>query len=274
MAGMPRPHRLRRRASGGLAAVLLLALAGCAFDGSEPSARAVAAGTEAPADRASGADLEMALEPPDEPGDDALASDATFPTTPTDIAAATLPGSIPSSRMPSSVAVVGDSLTLSAEQEIGAYLTGIGIDEVTIDGAVNRRITRGNDPDPGLEVVEQIADESNPDLWVIALGTNDVGSSVEPDQLEADVETLLDAIPAGAPVVWVDVWIRDRPEQVDAANAVLRRVIGRRAESIVAAWHAHGADPGLVAADGVHLTDDGRSVFAAAIAAATVELFG
>ena len=39
------------------------------------------------------------------------------------------------STLPDTRAVVGDSLTESAQQEIGAYLNGLGVDIVTIDGA-------------------------------------------------------------------------------------------------------------------------------------------
>ena len=75
-------------------------------------------------------------------------------------------------------------------------------------------------------------------------------------------------------MVWVDVWIRDRRRQVETANAVLREHARRpRPTAIVADWFAHGDDPGLVTVDGVHLTDDGRYMFAATIAAATVDLF-
>jgi lysophospholipase L1-like esterase len=175
--------------------------------------------------------------------------------------------------LPATVAVVGDSLTLSAQQEITAYLTGIGIEVLEVDGAVNRRMTGGSDPDPGIDVIEHLADNAEPELWVIALGTNDVGSSVSPDQFGADVEALLDAIPDDAPLVWVDLWIRDRPEQTATANAVLRSILGRRSQTAVADWFSHGEDAGLVAGDGVHLTDDGRYMFAATIAAATVDLF-
>jgi hypothetical protein len=50
-------------------------------------------------------------------------------------------------------------------------------------------------------------------------------------------------------------------------------MLAGRADTVVADWFAHGDEAGLIAADGVHLTDDGRYVFAATIAAATVDLF-
>jgi lysophospholipase L1-like esterase len=134
-------------------------------------------------------------------------------------------------------------------------------------------MTHGDHPDPGIDVVERIAEVTQPDVWVIALGTNDVGAEVSPDQYAADIESLLAAIPAGAPVVWVDVWIRDRQQQVAAANQVLRDTLADHPDTIVADWSSHGDDPGLVAGDGVHLTDDGKYVFAATSTAAVADLF-
>jgi lysophospholipase L1-like esterase len=175
--------------------------------------------------------------------------------------------------LPDTAAIVGDSLTESAQQEIAAYLKKLGVDVVTIDGAENRRMTHGDRPDPGIDIVERIAAVAEPELWVIALGTNDVGAEVSPEQFGNDVRTLLAVIPADAPVVWVDVWIRDRQRQVETANAVLREMLGDRDDSVVADWYAHGDDAGIITADGVHLTHDGRYMFAATIAAATVNLF-
>ena len=175
--------------------------------------------------------------------------------------------------LPDTVAVVGDSLTESAQREITAYLKALGIDVVTIDGAQNRRMTHGDRPDPGIDIVDRIQKVADPELWVIALGTNDVGAEVSPQQYGSDINTLLEAIPDDAPVVWVDVWIRDRQPQVETANTVLRDTLAGRPDSIVADWFAHGDDPGIITRDGVHLTNDGRYMFAATIAAATVDLF-
>jgi lysophospholipase L1-like esterase len=225
---------------------------------------------------AAGADGEMALEVPTEAdAPPARAADGGVPVSPpAHLPQASLPAAVAAPEaLPATVAVVGDSLTLSAQEEITAYLTGIGIEVVEVDGAVNRRMTNGAEPDPGIDVIEDIADATEPELWVVALGTNDVGSAVSPDQFGADVTTLLEAIPDNAPVVWVDLWIRDRQEQIATANEVLRSALAGRPDTAVADWFSHGDDPGLVAGDGIHLTDDGRYMFAATIATATVDLF-
>jgi lysophospholipase L1-like esterase len=262
-----------------LAAVAAVALAGCGTDGPASGVQVVVSDTGAGrAASAAGADDEMALEVPTEadapPTRDA--ADGAVPVSPpAHLPQASLPAPVAApDALPASVAVVGDSLTLSAQEEITAYLTGIGIEVLEVDGAVNRRMARGAEPDPGVDVIEDIADDTKPELWVVALGTNDVGSSVSPDQFGADVKTVIEAIPDGAPVVWVDLWIRDRQEQIATANEVLRSTLARRPGTAVADWSSHGDDAGLVAGDGIHLTDDGRYMFAATIAATTVDLFG
>src|SRR4051794_27373875 len=249
----------------------MLLLAGCGLDGSDPGVKALVPETTiAVADQ--GPDSEMAPEQSaGASGVEVLTSLPDGP--PAHLPQASLPHVDRVVDMPDSAAVVGDSLTESAQHEIASYLNALGVDVVTIDGAKNRRMTHGHDPDPGIDIVERIAKVTHPDVWVIALGTNDVGAEVSPDQYAADITSLLQQIPAGAPVVWVDVWIRDRQHQVEIANQVLRDTLAGHPDTIVADWFSHGDDAGLVAGDGVHLTSDGRYMFAATIAAATVDLF-
>lgn len=170
------------------------------------------------------------------------------------------------------VAVVGDSLTLAATAEIEGALEQIGMQVVAIDGAENRRMVGGT-VEPGTDAVDAIvAGAERPDLWVIALGTNDVGAERRGEAFRADIDAVLARLPPGAPVVWVDLWIRDRAEAVDDANLTIRAVIEARTGSAVAAWHPNGDDPGVVTEDGVHLTRAGRLRFAASIAATVGEL--
>jgi len=283
MDGMPSTSQLRRRAprAQAPAAVLLLApaalllLAGCGLDGSDSGVQALVPSTSAAARQSGGPDAEMAPEESTVAGAGGVEVLPDLPDgPPSHLPQASLPprDALPA-ELPDTAAVVGDSLTESAQQEIAAYLNGLGVDVVTIDGAQNRRMTHGDHPDPGIDIVERIAAVADPELWVIALGTNDVGAEVSPEQFGDDVKNVLAAIPADVPVVWVDMWIRDRQPQVETANAVLREMLGDRDASVVADWYAHGDDPGIIATDGVHLTHDGRYMFAATIAAATVDLF-
>lgn len=230
-----------------------LALAGALLAsgcGDGPGVEAVGAATEA-ADSAAADGEEIPLEEPA----------ATTLATP-DTTAAAAP------ELPDSVAVVGDSLTESAAEEIETTLTQNGVEVVALDGLSNRRMVRvAGDVGPGTEAVENIlatVDEP-PDVWVIALGTNDVGGAATPDEFAADMRELLGRLPAGAPVVWVDVWIRDMPDQVVAANAVIREVIADHREGAVADWYSRGGEGSAITSDGVHLTGDGRWMFARTI---------
>jgi lysophospholipase L1-like esterase len=176
---------------------------------------------------------------------------------------------------PEDVVIIGDSLTLSAEEEIAGELRLAGIDIVGFDAMENRRTARDLDDLPsGVTAAEQLAAEHEPDAWVIALGSNDVGGQVEPDDFRADVRALLGALPVGARVIWIDMWIEDRLEGSRELNAVLRQVAATRGNMTVVDWFQFGDDPGIVRDDGVHLTDAGQRAFAAQIAAALAPTAG
>lgn len=169
--------------------------------------------------------------------------------------------------MPATVAVVGDSLTLSAEDDIAGELTGLGLDVLTIDGLESRRMARGDVRPRGTGAIEAIKAAGVPDLWVIALGTNDVGAQAGSDVFVADMVDVLALIPPDDPVVWVDLYIRDLADDIAEANASIRTVLQfRRGLSVVVDWNSHGDDPGVITDDGVHLTRSGRALFASSIA--------
>ena len=288
MFGMPSVSDVRRRALGAgslrlvpLAVASALLVAGCGWDGPSSGVHAVAPVSVAPGGgSAGGADDEIPLEAP-VAGESAAGAaiespDSTSIQQAPRVPLATLPPGRPvPDDFPRTAAVVGDSLTLSARDEIEAYLEGIGIEVLAVDAAENRRMSRGSNPSPGVDAVERIAgaEAPAPELWVIALGTNDVGALSAGDQFASDVADVVDAIPAGAPILWVDFWIRDRRDAVVAANEVLRAALAGRADTAVADWFSHGDDAGIVTTDGVHLTGDGQYMFAATIAAATVDMF-
>ena len=184
------------------------------------------------------------------------------------------PGSYGALTMPETVAVVGDSLTVSATEEITAALARVGVRAVVVDGRESRRMATGGPGLPsGVTAIEGVLAEHRPDVWVVALGTNDVASEVAADRFVADLRATLAAVPTGAPVVWVDVWIRDRVEAVVAANELLRGELGRRrAPTLVVDWFSTAPTDGLVTGDGVHLTQAGQDRFAAEVAAAVVEI--
>lgn len=185
----------------------------------------------------------------------------------------------PPTPRPTTVAVVGDSLTVSAADEIEVALATVDLELLAIDAMESRRTTRGSTGLPsGVEAVESIVSTLDPGvepgLWVIALGTNDVASVGSLDGFRPEMRQLLDLIPADAPVIWVDLWIRDRPEQIAQANRMIRAELrDREGGSAVVDWFAHGDDDGIITDDGVHLTDAGQLLFATSIADTVDEMF-
>ncbi len=170
--------------------------------------------------------------------------------------------------VPAEVAIIGDSLTVSAEEELVAAFAGLGVATHTFDAAEGRRINHAVAGETsGVTAAEELAATHQPDVWVVALGTNDV-PGFGPDSYRADIEALLAEIPAGAPVIWVDAWIERRIDETRAANDVLRAVAAERPGMAVVDWFQFGDDPGLVIDDGIHLTDAGQLRFAEQIAAA------
>ena len=180
---------------------------------------------------------------------------------------------------PTSVAVVGDSLTVSAADEIELALDAIGLDVIAFDALESRRIARGGSGlPPGTSAVEQILDAAilaeEPELWVIALGTNDVASVGSLDEFRPEMRELLDLIPSDVPVIWVDLWIGARTDSIRQANRMIRAELRQWAGgSAVVDWFAHGDDDGVITGDGVHLTDEGQQLFASSIADTVDEMF-
>lgn len=184
------------------------------------------------------------------------------------------PGTFGVLAVPATVAVVGDSLTVAATDELTDALSRVGVRAVIVDGRESRRMASGSTSlSSGVTAIEGILAEHRPDLWVVALGTNDVGAAVGADRFLADVRETLAAIPADVPVVWVDVWIRDRHGDVVELNAVLHRELAaRRAPTMVVDWFSSGSIDGIITGDGVHLTSAGEAHFASEIVNAVVAI--
>lgn len=177
---------------------------------------------------------------------------------------------------PASVVVIGDSLTLSAQEEIVVALAPTGIELVAVDGAESRRMTRGSsEVPPATKAIATVLEDTRPGLWVIALGTNDVGAQTGTEIFREDMGELLGLLPGDAPVIWVDLWIRDHDDRIVEANEAIRlELAGRQALGAVVDWHTLADTPGIITGDGVHLTDEGQQLFAEAILAAIDSSFG
>lgn len=208
-------------------------------------------------------------------------SPAEVPTTAAAAAAERVPPAdidtlvAPAVARPMTVAVVGDSLTLSAEDEIVRTLNAGGMHVLAIDGVESRRMAHGDRTlPPGTDAVDRIRAEHEPGIWVIALGTNDVASVGSAEGFQDQMRDVLALIPEDDPVIWVDLWIEGWEEPVSHANRLIRAELRRRqGGAAVVDWFSHGMDDGVITADGVHLTQSGQNLYAASIASAIDELF-
>lgn len=150
------------------------------------------------------------------------------------------------------VLVIGDSLTAASEDELRAAAGGHGIE-------LHIRAERGRSIGAAVPILEATTRYT---AVVIALGTNDLGATATTAACEIS-RVLASAGPRH--VWWVDVGLAEMDRSAHV-NAVLEQAAHERDELDLVRWsHRTMADPSLLSADGVHLTDSGRLAFAAAI---------
>jgi|GEM_PF-479597 len=188
------------------------------------------------------------------------------------------PDAVPAERSFDSVVVVGDSITEGSQEELRYVLTAQGFREVTVEGRASRRIEVGNgtsEPLNGIaELYGLLAAGAAPDVWVVALGTNDVGLYDDAEDYRRLVTTVVEMLPDEVPLVWVDVF---RPQYLDATeefNAIVREVLAERGDAAVASWFelASPDDETVLQRDRIHPDDDGQVAFATVVAEAIASL--
>lgn len=161
------------------------------------------------------------------------------------------------------VAVVGDSITVGSTPDLEVAAETLGVDMV-VNAEVGRRITVGNIP--GTVAVEQVYDQvGQPDLWVIALGTNDVAQYATAAEYAAQIEALLALIPPEAPLVWINVYLTHFPEESARFNRALTDALTARGNASIGDWTDHATLDGVLS-DGIHPSDEGRVEFVDVIA--------
>ena len=163
-----------------------------------------------------------------------------------------------------SVGVIGDSITVGAEPALRTTLEGLGLDVLAVDAASGRRIAVDGGVDSGVDAAERVA-ALDPDLWVVALGTNDVANLDGPQAYAMAIETMLAEVPRDAPLVWVDIYFDGAEDASDAFNVVLRERLAQRGNASAVDWASVADDDGVLR-DGVHPGADGNLVFAARVA--------
>jgi lysophospholipase L1-like esterase len=175
-----------------------------------------------------------------------------------------------------SIVMVGDSITVASTPALEERFTALGFDNVLIEAQTGKRMTSSSgDNSSGRSIVEFLVN-SDPDgdhadeLWIVALGTNDINQYGSVEQITAEVDEVLSVVPDDAALVWVDTFYRQESESAGRVNTAISERLEARGNSVVAPWSVF-AD-GAVSGDGFHPTPDGRAVFADVVVG-TVESF-
>ncbi len=114
------------------------------------------------------------------------------------------------------VVVVGDSLTLGAENATMRELLAGGYGPICIDGGVSRRMTVGgtSSVSNAVNVIARIKASdpwwAKPDVrWVLAIGTNDVRQLDQSAAYSSTIQVGITAVgTSNFPICWVDVRTR------------------------------------------------------------------
>ncbi|MEQ1698511.1 MAG: GDSL-type esterase/lipase family protein [Ilumatobacteraceae bacterium] len=178
-----------------------------------------------------------------------------------------------------SVAVVGDSITAGSAPAIDAALRGAGVEDVRIEGATSRRIEVGNGkgdaPKSGvIAVYELLAEGVDPSVWVIELGTNDVGSYGSPEEYGALIDAITTMLPPSKPMVWVNTYREQYLDDTLVFNLVLEQRMTERGNAVVADWYsvASAPDQTVLRGDRLHPNENGQNALALLILAALAQL--
>jgi lysophospholipase L1-like esterase len=179
-----------------------------------------------------------------------------------------------------SVVMIGDSITRGSNDELQERFEQLGFEKVLIEAQNGKRMVVSSGDNPGgASVAEFIAAsdaeaDHSKEVWIVALGTNDIGQYARPDEIAAAVNEVIDAVPEEAALVWVDTYYRDRSEQADVVNSVVRDRVGRRGNGVIAPWTEFVGNEGVLSFDGVHPTTEGAAVFAFVVTDTVREFLG
>ena len=167
-----------------------------------------------------------------------------------------------------SVAMVGDSITEASVLDLTATLSDAGVEDVRIDGKSGRRIAVGTgnafSPVSGiLTVYGLLAEGVDPSVWVIALGTNDVGNYANGDQYGALIDRITALLPAEKQLVWVNTFREQYLDDTVLFNTLLAERMKSRGNAVVADWFrvASAPDQTVLLSDRLHPNDNGRTAF-------------
>lgn len=166
-----------------------------------------------------------------------------------------------------SVVMIGDSITVGAQPLIEERFADLGFEDVDVIAQELKRTTVSlGDNSSGADIAAFVAsgdDEGDEQLWVVALGTNDISQYSSIGDVASQVRSVLDQIPDEAPVVWINTYFANRPDDTALVNLGIDQALVARGNSFVGRWDQVAGEDGVLRSDGVHPNDDGAKVFAA-----------
>ena len=171
-------------------------------------------------------------------------------------------------------AMVGDSITKASSTVLKQVLGDQGFTDIDIEAEVNRRIAVGDgkaEPLSGIKTLfTMISDGVDPDVWGIAMGTNDVGKYKNADDYASLIDQMLSMPDAKVPIIWVDVYNPNQLAGTKLFNSVLRERAATRANTTVLSWFDLASDPkeNILRTDHIHPNEKGTLVFADLVSAA------
>lgn len=168
-----------------------------------------------------------------------------------------------------SIVMIGDSITVGSTAVLEAQFDLLGFDDVTIVAQTNKRTAVPlRDNTSGSQIATFIADENQrpeEQLWIVALGTNDISQYDSVDQMREAINEVLAPIPAEAPLIWVNTYFGSRPNDTAQVNEAIERAVAERGNATVGRWADVAPADGVLRRDGVHPGDDGAVVFASLV---------
>lgn len=175
-----------------------------------------------------------------------------------------------------SIVMVGDSITVGATAPLDQQFADMGFDDALIVAQSSKRMAENEgDNSSGTDIVRFIAEsEERPgreQLWVVALGTNDIGKYGSIDEIVAVMNGLLAPIPPESPVVWINTYLPANQAGTDDINAAIDQVVAARGNAVVGRWSDVAPADGVMSSDGVHPSDEGATVFASLVTSTVAE---
>ncbi len=165
-------------------------------------------------------------------------------------------------------AMVGDSITRASTKPLTAALQGLGYTEINIQAETSRRIDVGDgkkEPLSGMKTMSKMmSDGVDPDIWAIAMGTNDVGKYPDADAYSSLIDEMMSLPDQNVPIVWVDVYNPNQLAGTKMFNLVLRDRANARGNATVLSWYDLASDPKskILRSDHIHPNEAGTLVFA------------